>query len=268
MAKSKQRKGVKPRGRYYRKRTTGTTNLSTAVKSYVKRQIRSNIENKIQNVEGINSFGSIQEDSTLGAFPMCPYTGIWSIGQGVTQNTRVGNVIKPVRVMLKYVMYPNPYNATTNPAPYPVEVDLMLGYHRQNPSLIPNSTLINELFQNGNTQTPPVGDVGDLVSDINKDAWIIKKRWRHKIGFASATGTGSQVGAQYHSNNDFKFNVVKKINITKLLPAKLHFNDGGSMTDRGLFLMFQAVPATGGVGAAVVTPVTIHYWVHFEYEDA
>lgn len=263
LSKKKSKRGRRPlRFKRFKKGVTA------GVKKYVKRAIHANIENKIQNIDAVNSFGSTQEDPNLGAYPMMPYTGLWTISQNVLQNGRVGNRIRPVKVVLNYVLTPNAYSAISNPNPYPVVVDLFLGYHRQNPSLLPNSGLFNELFQRGNSQVAPQGLLDDVIADVNRDAFVVLKRWQHRVFYADAVGTGSNANAQYHANNDFKMCVMNKLNITKYVPKRIFFNDSGAMTNRGLFLWYQAVPATGGVGAAGIQPATMRFWVHFEYEDA
>lgn len=259
----------KSRGRKVVRKSNKPKSVSVSVKKYVKKLIHSQVENKIQNVSASNSFGNINNDTAMGVYPMCPYQGLWSIGQGVTQNTRVGNKIKVRRVMLNYTLRPNPYNATTNAIPQLCEVDLFLGYLKQANGILPTALDIGQLFQLGNSAMAPQGNLLDLISDINKDFWTIKKRWRHKVGYADYTGSGPNVVTQYYSNNDFHLNVVKKMDITKFCPKTITFNDGtNSPMGNNLFFFFQAVASQGDTFLAAQEPMRIDYWVSFEYEDA
>jgi len=243
--------------------------LVRSFKSYVDRVIRRNIEDKVQNVEYSTNVGNYLNSATLYSYPMTPYAGYMTIGQGVTQNTRVGNIVKTRKVMLNYVLRPRAYDVTSNMAPAPFEIDMFLGYVKQSPSELPTSGDFNNLFQNGSSSVGPVGNLSDLIAEINKDYWTIKKRWRHKIGFSSNMGTGTNVAFQSFTNNDFKLNVVKKLDITRHLPKTIKWNDGiTTPTSRGLFFFFQAVSASGGVLAGSQQVGNIEFWLSYHYEDA
>jgi len=256
---------AKPRARVGRK----TGGVTKAVKRYVKRTFASQTENKRANINSAATFGNVAHNATLNAYPMLPYTGYWSIGQGVTQGTRIGNQVKVRKLMLNYVLRPMPYNATTNVVPQPTEVDLFLGYLNQNSGTLPVAADISNLFQSGAGVAAPVGTLRDLISSINADYWTIKKRWRHKIGYAAYGGTGTDAPSQSYTNNDFKLNVVKKLNITNLVNKNLKFNDAtSSVQGKNLFFMFQAVASSGGAFSATTTPCNIEFWIDLEYEDA
>lgn len=243
--------------------------VSDCVKKYVKRALHANVENKCVQIQGGVSFGNINESPDFNAYPMCPLSGFWNIPQGVTQGTRIGNQIKPVKVFLNYVLRPNPYDATFNGRPRPTEVQLMLGYTKSLPTIIPGAADLTQLFQNGASVAAPIGNLRDLISIINTDYWVIKKRWTHKIGFAANTGTGADAGVQFGANNDFKLNAVKRLNITSMIPALIQFNDGGlTPTSKNLFFMYYAVAADGTTFSSTTLPTAIDYWVDFHYEDA
>lgn len=254
--------------RAYKKRVS-KPKVSIAVKKYIKRTIAVNTENKQQNTQVGDNFGSITENSAMNMYPILPYIGYSTIGQSITSNGRIGNEIKIRKVMLKYVLYPLPYNVTTNTSPIPMEIDMYLGYVKQTPGYLPGSIDIQSLFQNGNSSFTPTGNLTDLVSEPNRDYWCIQKRWRHKIGYASASGTGAVAGSQYFSNNDFKYNVIKKMNITKMCPKTLKFNDGlNTLQGKNLFFFYQAIRADGLGWASTQLPARIEYWVDVTYEDA
>lgn len=245
------------------------SSVGAAVKKYVNKIIHKNIENKNIQVSQSQSFGTVLESPDLNAFPMCPQTGYWALPQGVGQGARIGNVVRIRKIMLNYVLRPNPYDVTFNPNPLPVNVIMMLGYIKNQPSTVPTSTDISQLFQSGSSVQAPYGNLKDLLMPINRDFWVIKKKWIHKIGFASDTGTGGNVGYEYHANNDFKYNAIKRLNITNLCPSTNVFNDSASGTStRNLYLMYEAVSASGNTIASPYTPVTIDYWIDYTYEDA
>jgi len=265
--------GRKPR-RFFKKRVSRVSRkpkVSFAVKKYVKRTLSAKIENKTVAVEFETQFGSYDSAATpsMNAYPMMPYTGYITIPQGVTQGTRVGNQIKIKRVMLNYTLYPLAYNATTNLRPQPVEVLMYLGNTKASRGIIPDSGDLSVFFQLGATARPPNGSLDDCLLDVNRDYWDVKKAWRHKIGNANNGGTGNLAAAQSFANNDFKLSVVRRLNITKLCPKTVKFNDSSNpQQGPNLFFMFQCVPAAGGVFAADQRVVHINYFVQIDYEDA
>jgi len=244
--------------------------VSPAIKSYVKQTVHAQIENKsVQINPGPLLFGNVLESPDFNAYPMLPLTTYWTINQGSGQGNRVGNIIKTRKVMLNYILNPVAYDAGVNPNPSPSEVRLMLGYVKNTPSFAPIAGDINQLFNSGSTTIAPVGNLKDLVSVYNKDYWSIKKSWTHKLGFASSTGTGSLPGAQFYANNDFKLNVMKRLDITKLCPKTCIFNDtSGTTNTKNLFFMFYAVSTQGATTSNITTPVRIDYWIDYIYEDA
>lgn len=243
--------------------------VSLAVKKYVKRSIHANVENKRALSEGSFSVGSIASSTTLNARPLTPASGFINIVQGIGQGDRIGNKCKTLKAMFRYTLNALPYDLTNNPLPTPSEVMIIFGYVKQTPTIVPTATNINNLFQNGNTSSAPQGDIGDLIQPINNDYWVIKKIVKHKIGTAAVEGTGSQANKQFFANNDYKFNVVRSLNITSMYPKSLVWNDVGTfIQNAGLFVMIQAVRADGTVSPATQTSVFFNYALDLTYEDA
>lgn len=260
-------KARKPR-RLRAKKSTNTV-VSVAVKKYVKRMIHVDQENKIQTINYAGSFGNSVANPSMYSYPMTPYTGYMTIGQGITQNQRIGNEVKVRKATLRYVLRPNGYNVDSNPFPAPVHVQMFLGRTK----LCAGDQLIaadfNFLFQNGSSSISPVGSLNDLVSITNKDYFDIKKQWSHKIGYNQTIGTGGIASTSYFGNNDFALNVVKRLDITKFYPKTLKFNDAtNQLQGTGLFLWYQAVNAGGGINPSTTLPAHITFWLDVEYEDA
>ncbi|AXH73490.1 MAG: putative capsid protein [Circoviridae sp.] len=263
------RKYLKKRG-MKKTRAPRAPRVSESVKSYVKKTIHSQIENKsVQINPGPVAFGNVLESPDFNAYPMLPSAGYWSINQGTGAGSRIGNIIKTRKVMLNYVLFPLPYDSGTNVFPGPVEVRMMLGYVKNTPSFVPVAGDITFLFQAGNTSASPVGTLKDLISVYNTDYWSIKKSWTHKLGFSAYSGTSVTPNQQYYQNNDFKMNVVKSLDITKHCPKTCIFNDTAATTNtKNLFFMYYAVASNGNVLSNITLPVRIDYWIDYQYEDA
>jgi len=251
-------------------RNRKTKPVSTAIKQYVKKTVHAQIENKCFQVNpGQLGFGNVNESPEFNAFPCAPLAGIWSIAQGTGQGNRIGNIIKVRKTYLSYILRPSPYDATTYPNPQPCIVKLMLGYVKNSPSFLPVAADIQQIFNAGSTSAAPVGTLKDLISVYNNDYWAIKKSWTHKMGFAISGGTGSSPGVQQHANNDFNYNAMGRIDITKYMPKTCVFNDAVNTTNtKNLFFMFYAVAAGGGTFSSTQLPCFIDYWIDFHYEDA
>jgi len=239
------------------------------VKQYVDKKLDADIEDKCVQINAGGSFGNVLESPDFNAYPMAPLSSFWTISQGVGQGGRIGNRCRTKKVMLSYVLRPNSYDATFNVVPVPCVVQLLLGYVRNTPNTLPTSTDINNLFQNGGSVAAPIGQLRDVISIINKDYWVIKKRWAHKLGFGDYGGTGFQIAWQGYNNNDYQLNVLKMIDITRHLPATLAFNDNTFQNlTKNLFLMYYAVSANGAVLASTQLPIHIDFWIDYHYEDA
>jgi len=243
--------------------------VSVGVKKYVKKQIHKNIENKKVQIQSGLSFGSVAEAPDFNPYPMLPQAGFWSIPGGVGQGGRIGNQCTIRKLTLSYVLFPKPYDVTTNPNPIPQEVDLYLGYVKSTPSTTPSNLDIAQLYQAGSGVAAPSGTLRDLCATVNTDYWTIKKRWRHKIGYSTNSGTGGNAGNAFYANNDFKYNVVNKIDITKFVPKQLLFNDSNNtVMHRNLFFMHQSLRADNNTTGATQLPMGMEFWIDIEYEDA
>lgn len=265
----------KKRGkRVYRKRTTKRTKpitkVAKVVKSYVKKEIARQAENKVINIQQAREFGSYLDSNTMNVFPMTPYPTLFPAPTlGTASNNRIGNQIRTRKVMLNYVLRPTVYSVANNPNPVPVHVQMYLGYVKQSSGVIPTSSEFNFFYNNGSSSFAPSATLADLISQENKDRFTILKKWTHRVAFANYAGSGGQLAWQTNANNDFKSSIVKKLDITKMYPKILKFDDANqAVQGRGLFLFYQAISANGNALAAGIRPVAIEFWVHLEFEDA
>jgi len=256
----RKKRGVK---KTYKKRA----NLTLATKRYIKRTIHSQIENKTETDRQIGQvITSYNISPTLWTESMIPYV---NIPQGTGQGERIGNVIRTMKCVFKYVLYPAPYSVALNPIPLPNEVMVFFGKVKNSRAQQPVASDYARLFQSGETTLAPTSQLMDLILDINKDWWTIYKVFRHKIGRSITTGTGNNIAASYYANNDFKLNVVKSVNLTKHCPKLVRFNDGTSQpTNDGLWAFAMCVNADGSFSNFNQAPVAMDYSIHYSYEDA
>lgn len=268
-------KGAKRTMRRYGKKRTNrkksAPKVSRNIRKYVKKEIHKNIENKIVSINQTLAFGNVTESPDLNLYPVLPYSGYTTIPQGVTQGGRVGNRCRVMKVLLRYVLHPIAYDAIVNPNPVPTEVQMFLVRLKQSQGLLPNTGNIASIVQLGGSSVSLSGNLSDIaINTWNKDLFSEVKTWTHKLGYASATGTGAVAGAQYYSNNDFKLNVIKRMDITKYVAKYMVFDDSGSThLGKNIFFGFQCVNAGSmGILGSTITPARITYWIDIHYEDA
>lgn len=254
--------------RPYKKRSN-KKRVSKSVKKYVKKEINRNIEDKVVSINQTLAFGNISESPDLNLYPVLPYSGYTSISQGVTAGARLGNRCKVMKVILKYVLFSKGYDVTTNPIPTCCEVQMFLLNLKQATGVLPTSTQLAGLVQLGASSTALTGSLADIATNSwNKDVFNVKA-WTHKVGFSQATGTGGSATQQYFANNDFKLNVVRKMDITKMVASQMRFDDNGSThLGKNVFFGFQAVSSLGGIFSPTVLPMQIQYWIDIIYQDA
>ncbi|AJD07513.1 putative capsid protein [Odonata-associated circular virus-16] len=241
--------------------------VTVPVKKYVQKAIHRQIENKCVQFNGAFTMVNYADDNTMRGFALSPGTSI-SIAQGTGSADRTGNRIKIIKGKLVYWMVPTAYNGLLNPQPKPLMVRLWIGYSKTNPTLIPPAGDQAVLFQNGNTASPPNGFINDMLRSVNKDKFVIFRDIKHKLGYESITGTGFVAGSQYFANNDFKFNIMRTIDITKYLINNVIYNDTTAIpTSRGLFCWVQIVYADNNVTTGTI-PANFNYFVDLTYEDA
>lgn len=240
--------------------------VSTAVKQYVNKAIHKNIEDKtavyVTNIMNVNAYTF---NTLMGVVTCIPSI---NISQGTGQSNRIGNTIRTRSLNVKFCFYPNPYNATDNAVPKPQEVLLFFGKLKGQKDRVPITSDFQKLWQNGSSSTQPYSDLRDLTQMVNTDYWIVYKIMRFKIGTAAYGGTGSQAGAQFFENNDFKLNAVRTVNLTKFCPKVLKFNDTTlSPSNDNLYMWHTCVNADGSAASSTY-PMTMSYSFNYIYEDA
>lgn len=246
------------------------------LKKMIRREISRNIENKsIQNYNldrtltsvfstFDSSSGPVGNIVTLGPDPFA-----LNITQGVGQGQRIGNKIKTKRLTFKGTICPFSYGATYNPEPQPVQVKIFIFYDKDDPNAVPQPAANANFFQNGNSSTGFHGDLVDMWSPVNTDRYRVLTTKTFKLGFASATGTGSVPATQGFSNNDFKLNCNFSFDLTKHYPKYVTYNDTSTTPlSRGLWAAFVVANASGVVMGSGNRPCGIQYMQDYVYEDA
>lgn len=255
--------------RLYTKKTSAKM-VSKAVKSYVSKAIHRNVENKSYQIQWSQNLGSYNNSNTLYAFPLTPYSGGLNILQGVTQSTRIGNQIKPRKLIWDFIISNKAYDAVTNPTPQPMEVQLLICSMKPCAGELPSPTDVSFLYQLNSSAIAPTGNISDLTQKLNTDLFQVHKVMNFKLGYSTMSGSGSLPNYQSFANNDFKLNVRRRLNLMKYCPKVVTYNDNISTpSSKCVFAMWNITPSIGATSFnASVLPVRLDSTISIDYEDA
>lgn len=240
--------------------------VSKKIKSFVKRAIHRNIENKEIITYAANQGCLAWATGVAGrSIALLP-----PIQQGTGNSQRIGNQVKIVSGIIKGQVNLLPYDATTNPAPTPVWVKIymvrLLYTQAQDPTLATAYT--DNFFRGVNSAYPFQSNVLDMDLPINDDWFRVLATKTFKLGAASATALGAVTTTGYYDNSP----MCKKFtfNWSKWARKVLKFNDNVLNyypQNDNIYLVFQPMYADGRV-TNPYTPVEMHYVNHVKYEDA
>jgi len=242
--------------------------VSSAVKSYVSRAIHSKIENKTISDRNQVDFGSYTFQDDMSVRPISPSPSSLVIAQGVGQGGRVGNTITTRKLLLKYILYPNKQDDAVNPQPIPQEVMIWIGFLKGARAISPSVPSYSLFFQDGSTSVAPYSNLWDCMLPVNQDVFTICKSFRHKLGNEVYTDYAGIKPNNYFSNNDFKLNCTKTVDLTKYLNKVIKFNDTSTQSDTGLYMWMTSVNADGTQSDTSSRPVGMKYVIRYDYEDA
>lgn len=231
----------------------------------VKAVMQSTAEHKIINFAS----ASYMPNYVGGAVPQLqlnPNSGYNTITQGTGQGQRIGNRVRTVKAVLRGIMTPLPYSVTVNVAPCPMEIRFIIGRNKGDSSIAPP---LGVFMQNGSTTSAPQGGLVDMINPLNTDTQTVYKQKFFKLGYATGTGSGSAVIAEYQANNDFKMNCKVNIDITKYLPKTISWNDTTTTPYCSTtWLTILAAYADGSNPTTLATQPNLFTWeIEYTYED-
>lgn len=210
--------------------------------------------------------------------------GVGNINLGDADNQRESDRIKTKSAILDYIIFPNDYDATTNPTVVPVDVRIFF-FRRKT---LPRAELVmsdvkgsgGNLLQNSSiTYTGCVGTFNDYLNKMQNDNYTYLTHLDFKVGnsFPSLGTINNAAGNPNTSNNDYKLNYWGSLNLTKHFPAHVKWSDepasaltGDIVTTPYVHMFVQVVSATPAfhVLGADQLPVTCQFKLRYEYQDA
>lgn len=262
MAGSRFKRSRRPANRKTRK-SRSTKKVSKAVKSYVKKALHRNEENKVFiNYAANQSITTAGAGSNPYAINLVPLPT-----QGSAQNQRIGNTIKCVKGFIRGHVNLLPYNSLTNPLVAPCYVKMWLCCNKTiNTTAISGTNCSNDFFELGASTTGFQGNMLDMEFTNNKDNWTIYKTKTLELGLTANSAGVSALNANIGLDNS-RLTRPFYFSFGRHMRKQIKFNDTQlAPTNINMFLVFQVVYADGS--STAITPAEVHYTSRVEYEDA
>lgn len=259
---------------YTRKKTVAKRRPRTRTRTARKGGVKSMVRRMIAKTEEVKnspfrSKTNLVPYAHAGFLPkaMTPLTLGLTVQQGVGQGQRVGNKINVKSLYFRYVLYPLGYDATENAYPKPLNVLFVLYYNKK--SLTEIDANLGDFFQFGNSTEGFSDTLADLVKPFNRDKYTVVKSWIHKLGTANYEGTNGGPDLNYFANNDYKYNYIRKVNLTKHIPKLITYNDT-TLEPSSKLLNMICIPfyATNTVMPVGNTVAQLEYQLDLRYTDS
>lgn len=249
------------RRRKYIRRARGKKRVSALVKSYVKKAIHRNIENK----EKI--FYAANQTITTSDIASCTYPLLPTWTQGTADDNRVGNQVRVVKGQLKFTINLLPYDATYNEQGAPQWVKYWIVRDLKNSGQLSmlDSTSYGCFFRGNGTTLGMQSNTLDMNLPVNESYFRVLHSRCFKLGATTAS-------TQYPTNYSFFDNSpnAKQITINwgKWCKKQIKFQEGNSYPqNENLYIVFQVVPCSGA-NAAGKKATEFHYVNTVTFEDA
>lgn len=253
------------------------------LRKYVLKQVHRNVENKMRMSGGSGLIMPTTHPNyqTHCIFPLTPYyeaglsaTQNLDITQGTGISNRIGNNITTRSGYLRAVIYPRAYGATDNVAPGPINVTFWIfklksGQTDSSGNVL--ATLQTNWFKNNNSVGGIQNNLADDVMIPNDSAVTILKRKVYKLGVSeTVAGSGGVAAAQYQMNNDYKYNHIIRMNLTKYLRKKIKYQDNNTMPLTATTWLAITVAKADGSAFANNVQIPAAYNLEYDYrfEDA
>lgn len=244
-------------------RRSKASKVSKKVKSYVKRAIHRNIENK-----EIISYTSNQTCKTWGSgingfsLPL-----LQTIVQGTADQNRIGNQIRVVSGIIKGQVNLKPYDGSTNPYPMPVWVKMYIFRDLSQTQQQSTFNLGGNCFKGNGTYLPFQGNCLDLDLPVNDTQLRLLASKTFRLGSTAPSVTSPVSSGSYFDNSPMAHKFY--FNWGKYVKKVLKYSDSNNNypNNANLYLVWQPVYADGTQCANYEICET-HYVNHCKFEDA
>lgn len=261
---SKNRKGVnRPRSSKSKKTTISRRKVSKNVKSYVKRALANQLENKFTVSRAVNQNITTASGTTPYAVSLLP-----SLAVSNNRYSRQGNQIKIKKLTISGRVNLLPYNVTTNPiaSPILVKIWILSVTSYKEIGAFSGSAAATGFFNDSTGPTGFAGNVLDILSPVSDDFKVYAQKTIY-LGCTSATNNfpSTSVGAFDNATMSAPF----YFDVSKHLKSKIMYNDTSSASipqNKNLWVVIQPIDAFGNTSGVVQCEA--HHVISCSYEDA
>lgn len=257
-----------------RKRISRKSKPKKELKMTIQRQIDKNLEVKTWQAHRWNTaatdFGNSANFPNTNVFPVAPSSG-FPLSIGDTTDNRIGNRIRVKSARLRLRLMPHEYDnsgAVQNLLPKPMNIRLIIAHSKATPTaLVVSSTF----FRLGSGTVTPADAMQDTILEVNKDIYVVSFDRTVKLGNSAVDipASASYDNNQDYQANDYNLNQSLDIDITRMLPKVLEFNNTTTVPTSFMpNLIMLASPADGTALAADEYPFKYYVQVTVNYTDA
>lgn len=269
----KNRKARKP----LRSNKKKSTSVSKTVKRYVKSAIHKQLENKSFSIESAETLASaanaanFQAGNIIQLTPSNATNALYTIPNSLGQGGRIANVIQLRKATFKCIMYPQAYNVTSNPVVKNLDIGIWIFSFKRGVAGLTVADAWNSFngnfFGNGSSSNGTVNNMYDLVSDVNSN--VIQLHYRRIVKLAANSNILQTGGSAQYANNDYKYNQILRIPLTKFMPKRIEFNDAdNNSTTKQVFMIVAPYNGDGTTIPSTNFPLSMYYGLDLIYEDA
>lgn len=245
--------------RSYKRRTYPTRKVSKKLRYTIKRVVSRIAETKTKQLTSatINVYQTITNTEVLNLIP--------AISQGTTQDTRIGNRIKPVRMTVKLALICANINAFSSGASSTYfDIYIFKTKYSQQGGIAPTAADMTLFLQNGNTGDSYNGQVLDGLRPVNSDLFTLLAKRRVCLNNI-ANSTILPMNGYYQSTppqRTFNFDLTKHLKDTWI------YNDNNTnLANDNYYIAIGSTQIDGNFLAANVTG-TYQFITDIRYKDA
>jgi len=268
-------KKYKPRSVYPKKTSKPKVSFAKRVNAVISR----NVENKFSVPLNYNA-PVLNWTAVSPTWFHYNFDGAFNLSQGVTQSTRVGNICKIKKWIIKGQIAPrfevNPSSSTAINLRYSNQGICKIMLLKKANGDIPPFNL-QYLFQSGNSYIDPTGSSFDQLLAINKDQYKVYWQRSFKLSPSQPNDNSSSTNL-FWANNDFKCVANFGLDVTKYIGknATLKYEDSNLNAQippsmKGLTLVAIWCPYVGQMVQTTANPLSYYqvtFSSYFSYEDA
>lgn len=249
------------------KATSSSAKVSSAVKAYVQKEIKKNVEDKLYTTD---LAGAVSGNANLILTPSTStlpqyYSLIPTISQGTSEFTRIGNKIRLTKAEVEVQMLLSGA-ALTLGVDVPMNVYYFLLATRDSPDTLNSADLNQLLWANGAATQYLSGSGFANCHKLNNDYFnIAATNYPNsplKIGY-------SQYDSTLYTNNDYSSNLKFKIDYTHACDKIIHFNNTGSTAlNHNWYLCFYVQKQSLDTTTTNWDPPQVYVTQNLKFEDA